>query len=286
LREHAHLSVQVRLQLLELRDGELGFRLQKHYEHRFEAKIHEHLEFSELALLVFEPDERSVYIDVLLALLSSLELWPNQEVANHLCHLRQVLLSNCRRHAGKIALISNRFDRVDRIAGVADTLEHACILVLRTLEELGNLGDGDGVGLALRGRGAHGRGADQVAVQVLDVEVGQAGADEVVFVEDGGVLNKVVELSEQSVLHELSLQEGALVNWTVEKALETHVPKEVVAVFLCEKVLAKVSREVTELLLEKIQSACLGVGFDLFDQRAVEESQVAVELLQQQVKDP
>lgn len=82
--------------------------------------------------------------------------------------------------------------------------------------------------------------------------MGQTGANEVVFVEDGSVLHEVVELCEEAILDEFCLEEGTLVNWTIEKALEAHVPKEVAAVLLREKVLAKVPREVTKLLLEEV----------------------------------
>ena len=66
------------------------------------------------------------------------------------------------------------------------------------------------------------------------------------------MLYKIVKLCEQAVLHEFRLQEGTLVNWTIEKALEAHIPKEVAAVLLREKVLAKAPCEITELLLEEV----------------------------------
>lgn len=66
------------------------------------------------------------------------------------------------------------------------------------------------------------------------------------------MLYKIVKLCKQAVLHEFRLQEGPLVNRTIEKALKAHIPKEVAAVLLREKVLAKAPCEITELLLEEV----------------------------------
>lgn len=70
--------------------------------------------------------------------------------------------------------------------------------------------------------------------------------------EDCSMLYEIVKLCEQTVLNEFRLQEGTLVNWTIEKALEAYIPKEVAAVLLREKVLAKAPCEITKLLLEEV----------------------------------
>lgn len=62
------------------------------------------------------------------------------------------------------------------------------------------------------------------------------------------MLNEIIELSEQSILHELCLQKAALVDRTIEKALETNVPEKVGAVFFSEEILCEVAREVGQLI--------------------------------------
>lgn len=127
---------------------------------------------------------------------------------------------------------------------------------------------------------AHTRRPNQVAINVLNIKVGQTRAHEVILVKDSDMLDKVLKLRQKAVLDEFSLQEAPFVDGAVEEALETDVPEEVVAVFLCEEVLGKLVREVGELLSKHGQSACLGVLLDLGCQSAVEESKVVVVLLQ------
>jgi len=45
-------------------------------------------------------------------------------------------------------------------------------------------------------------------------------------------------------LDEFSLQKAAFVDRAVEKALETNIPEEVGAVFVCEEVFAKITGKV------------------------------------------
>ena len=99
------------------------------------------------------------------------------------------------------------------------------------------------------------------------------------------MLDKVLKLSQKPVLDELGLQEASFVDGTVEEALETDVPEEIVAVFLREKVLGKLAGEVGELLPEHSHCPCLRVLLDLGCQSAVEEPQVVVVLLKQKIED-
>ena len=68
--------------------------------------------------------------------------------------------------------------------------------------------------------------------------------------EDCDVFYEVIELCEKSILHKLSLQKGSLVNWTVKKALEANIPKEIAAILLSEKVFAKAPGKIAKLLIE------------------------------------
>ena len=69
--------------------------------------------------------------------------------------------------------------------------------------------------------------SNEVGVKDLNVQVGQRGADEVVLMENGTVLDLVFEVHEDCVLDELSLEETLLIDWTVEESLVAQVPEEI-----------------------------------------------------------
>ena len=131
--------------------------------------------------------------------------------------------------------------------------------------------------LAAAGGGLH---ADEVRVEDLDVEVRQRRADEVVLVEDGAVLDLVLEVHEDRILHELRLQETLLVDRAVEEALVAQVPEEVGREVLHEEVLAEVAREVRQLVPEQVHALVLNVLVDGRPQLAVEQDQEGVVLLE------
>ena len=66
--------------------------------------------------------------------------------------------------------------------------------------------------------------------------------------EDGAVLDLVVEVHQDGVLDELGLEEALLVDGAVEDALEGEAPEEVGDVVLGEEVLLEVAREVGHLV--------------------------------------
>ena len=93
----------------------------------------------------------------------------------------------------------------------------------------------------------------------------QTRANEVIFVEDSHMLYKIIKLSQQAILNKFSLQEGALINWTIEESLETDIPEEVSAVLFSEEVFLEGSGEVAQLILHRLECACGGVlGNELF----------------------
>lgn len=90
----------------------------------------------------------------------------------------------------------------------------------------------------------------------------QTRADKVVLVENSDMLDKVIKLSQQPVLHEFCLQEAAFVNGTVEESLEADIPEEIGAVFLSEEVLCEVACVVSQLLAHDAEGVGFRVGGD------------------------
>lgn len=66
--------------------------------------------------------------------------------------------------------------------------------------------------------------------------------------ENSNMLDELIEFCQQPILHELCLQEATFVDGTVEKPLETNVPEEIAAVFLCEEILGEVACEISKLI--------------------------------------
>ena len=128
-----------------------------------------------------------------------------------------------------------------------------------TLEKGGDLTDRDRISLPLRALSAHSSRANQIAVQILDVEVGQWRADKVILVEDSHMLHKIIKFSQETILHKLSLEEGSFINWTVEESLEANIPEEIVSVLLSKEVFREAARVVSQLLLHHWQRIGLGV---------------------------
>ena len=62
------------------------------------------------------------------------------------------------------------------------------------------------------------------------------------------MLDLIIEIHENSILHELGLQKTLLVDWTVEDALEAQIPEEVLDVVLSEEVLLEIACEVCQLV--------------------------------------
>ena len=93
------------------------------------------------------------------------------------------------------------------------------------------------------------------------------------------MLDLVVKIHQNSVLHELCLEEALLVDRTVEDALEGQIPEEVVDVVLVEEVLGEISCEVGQLVSEQMHCLFFGVSLDALLERSVEEAQVRVVLV-------
>lgn len=81
------------------------------------------------------------------------------------------------------------------------------------------------------------------------------------------------------------MQKAAFVDRAVEKALETNVPEEVGAVFVCKEVLVEAAREVGQLLLEHSHCVSFFVVFDLVYEEAVGKLDEGIILLKHLVKD-
>ena len=93
------------------------------------------------------------------------------------------------------------------------------------------------------------------------------------------MLDLVVKIHQNSVLHELCLKEALLVDWTVKDALEAQIPEEVVDIVLVEEVLREVSCEVGQLVSEQMHCLFFGVSLDALLEWFMEEAQVRVVLV-------
>ena len=62
--------------------------------------------------------------------------------------------------------------------------------------------------------------------------------------ENCAMLDLIIEVHENGVLDELSLQKAFLIDWTVEDALEGQVPEEVLDVVFGKEILLEIAREV------------------------------------------
>jgi len=91
---------------------------------------------------------------------------------------------------------------------------------------------------------------------------------------NGGMLDLVVEVHQNRVLHELCLQEALLVDRAVEDALEAQIPEEVVDVVFIEEVLAEVACEVGQLVSEQMHGLLFSVSLDARLEWPVEQAQV------------
>lgn len=98
--------------------------------------------------------------------------------------------------------------------------------------------------------------------------------------EDGAVLDLVLEIHQNRILHELRLQKALLVNRTVEEALVTQVPEEVHGVVFGEEVFGEGPGEVSDLVLEQVHRAVLLVVVNHWAQLAMEKREERVVLLQ------
>ena len=137
-----------------------------------------------------------------------------------------------------------------------------------------------------RGVGCLVLNANEVRVEGLQVEVGKGGANEVVLVEDGAVLDLVIEVHQDGVLHELGLQEALLVNGTVEYALERQAPEEVADVVLGEEVLLEVACEVSHLVAPQVHGLLGHVPLDTVLDGAMEQVQLRVVSIYHLVQNP
>ena len=115
--------------------------------------------------------------------------------------------------------------------------------------------------------------------------MGQRGTNEVVLMEDGAVLYLALEVHQDGILYELSLEETLLVNGTVEYALVTEGPEEATGEVTQEEVLDEVPCEVGQLVPPEIHGVRLLVVLDLVPNSAVEEREEIVELLDDVVED-
>jgi hypothetical protein len=58
------------------------------------------------------------------------------------------------------------------------------------------------------------------------------------------MLNLVFKFHKNAILQILCLQECLPVNWTIEKALETQIPHQVLDVFFAEEIFVEIVREI------------------------------------------
>ena len=77
--------------------------------------------------------------------------------------------------------------------------------------------------------------------------------------ENCAVLHLILEVHQNGILDELSLEETFLVDGAVEKALITEVPEEICCVVFSEEILRKVARKIRHLVLPQAHRQVLHV---------------------------
>ena len=107
----------------------------------------------------------------------------------------------------------------------------------------------------------------------------QRRADEVIFVENCGMLDLIFEIHQDCILDELRLQETLLIDWTVKDALKAQIPKEVVDVVFREEVLLEIASEVGQLVPPQVHGLLFCVPLDALFDRPMEEKKILIVLL-------
>ena len=115
--------------------------------------------------------------------------------------------------------------------------------------------------------------------------MGQCRADEVVLMEDGTVLNLILEVHQDCILDELGLQETLLIDWTIKDALVAHRPEKAACEVLDEEVLSKVACEVSHLVSPEVHGVCLAMVLKGCLDAAMEQGEEIVELVDYTVHD-
>ena len=232
------------------------------------------------------------------------DLGTNDELTNHLCSaLVQVVSGSHRVDARKIAdwlhdiniiflfdvLLVHNYGRVSKYllflwllwllgrSFFVNPLKTSWVFVLQTLKKTSNTVYSDW-NISVHWR-SHRSGANNVAVKVLNLQMGKTGANEVIFVKNGSVLNNPLKFKQQTILDKFSLQKASLVDGAVEKALKAYVPKEIGTILFSKKVLLEIPSEVCKLFLEYCQRFHFVMILDLILKETMWKFDVSVILL-------